>query len=1032
MKKNYFLAAAVVAAVLSGCSQDELADYSPEVKSNFTATLEKVESRTVLDDNNKVQWVVNEDSLSLFEKVNINAKYKVSGVDNNGTATLQYISHIENENYSSLGKYYAVYPYSDNNSIDSEGTITAQVPAAYTFKDKESCIASALMVASSDNKAMRFTNAQGIIRLRINAVTPYTWGKIQSVTFTSKANYLNGTATMSWDTTTPSAKISSGQEANKTLTINLDESLKKDLPSKQSGNYAEYYVPVVPTTFEAEDLTMVVTFANNKTYSKAIPADFTVGRKEIIGLKHSIGADDFTADIEDEVVSDEISSPELLIKALKAGGKFTLTADITLSEAAEIPEGKTVELNLNDKTLSLGENYIVNKGTLTVDNGSIIADTFNDETSGAPLSNLGGTLTIKDGASITGICAAVRNEGNTTIDGGTLTATCTLGYTSRIIYNKSGNVTINGGTFDGCHSTNPSEGCAIVSGNGETVVNGGYFTDFSCTPDAIFGYQTNTTVMGGTYAFVPYDGWTAEQSFTKNGYLAKGYSVVNNGNGTYTIMKGDVAVSNTDALITAIKNGETNIALAAGNYDMPIGTDYVSLQGKTLTINGTKDVIINTANVDMNDQYVTGANLTFDGVTLNFGTANYMGFANTANLTYKNCDINGLQFVCGTGKVVFENCDLNSNGAEHSLWTWGISEISFTGCDFTYADRAINCYAEHGQTTNATFTNCTFTKVEGEETTGAIETNSSLMTALNLSINNCTVNEGDLWWVSTWDSKNGANTTVTIDGKTLVTPDNIASFTPVSNTTYALTGDFANANVSIAMAEGVENVVFDGENATNINELIINQDNKLIGNASAVVGERSGKVTIQNFNVASQIDVFACKTEVVVQKNKAEALMIHAGNCDVKVLNNTLDANFKSHQSYINANATWGNANEYGIALNIFEYNLWLDGNTVTDAIGHAIGINGWEGTYDTGKDNVIESFKSNIIAVNSTTKYKRAAFKVWDDETYASNDEDINAVNETAQAFINAVLADGSNTFNITEGYDHTIFCFYNVNTNN
>ena len=265
-----------------------------------------------------------------------------------------------------------------------------------------------------------------------------------------------------------------------------------------------------------------------------------------------------------------------------------------------------------------------------------------------------------------------------------------------------------------------------------------------------------------------------------------------------------------------------------------------------------------------------------------------------------------------------------------------------------------------------------------------------------------------------------------------ITPANVSGITIESNTNYKLTGDFNSSNVSLVMAAGVENVVFDGSKATGINELIITQNGQLIDNATTPVGERSGKVTVQNFNVLSQINVFACKTEVVVQKNTAEALMIYAGNCDVKVLNNTIDANFESHTSYKDATSTWSNANNYGIALNIFDYNLWLDGNTVTDATGHAIGINGWEGTIDNGDENVIESFKNNKITVNSTTNTKRAAFKVWDDETYASNDDDTNAVNATAQAFINAVLADGSNTFKIIDGYNHTIFCFYNVNTNN
>ena len=225
-------------------------------------------------------------------------------------------------------------------------------------------------------------------------------------------------------------------------------------------------------------------------------------------------------------------------------------------------------------------------------------------------------------------------------------------------------------------------------------------------------------------------------------------------------------------------------------------------------------------------------------------------------------------------------------------------------------------------------------------------------------------------------------------------------------------------------------MVFDGSNATNINELIITQNGQLIDNANDVVGDRSGKVTIKNFNVLSQINVFACRTEVEICNNTAEALMVYAGNCALKIHDNVIDGNFESHPTYKNATDTW-NTNKYGIALNIFEYDLWLDNNTVTDTLSHAIGINGWETTIDTGKDNTIQSFTGNKITVNTTEDTKRAALKIWDDETYASNDEDTNAVNATAQAFIDAVLAEGSNTFNITAGYDHTIFCFYSVNTN-
>lgn len=497
----------------------------------------------------------------------------------------------------------------------------------------------------------------------------------------------------------------------------------------------------------------------------------------------------------------------------------------------------------------------------------------------------------------------------------------------------------------------------------------------------------------------------------------------------------EMPVASTEDLIAAINAGETEIELAPGNYTMPTSFNGsgVSLQGKTLTIKGTKDVVIEASHVDERDQYVTGATLAFEGVTLNFGTTNYMGFANAESLTYTDCTINGLQFCYGSGEYSFVNCDLNSNGAEHCVWTWGGQNVSFTGCDFTYADRAVNCYGEN-VTTNASFTNCTFTKVAGKETTGAIETNSSTLTALNLTINNCTVNEGELWFIAGWDSLGGAKTTVTVDGATdngvIIVQSGVLPYLRInSNSTYMLAGDFNNANVELKMAEGVENVVFDGSNATNINELIIVQNGKLIDHADDHVGDRSGKVTVKNFNVLSQINVFACKTEVEICNNTAEALMVHAGNCALKIHDNVIDGNFEQHPTYSSATTTWNN-NQYGITLNIYDYDLWFDNNVVTDAYSHAVGINGWQGTYNTDDQNVIHSFTGNKITVNSTEKTERAAIKIFDDETYANRDDDHAVVNATAQELINTILA-GGNTFTLEEGKDHVIFEFYDARTN-
>ena len=138
-----------------------------------------------------------------------------------------------------------------------------------------------------------------------------------------------------------------------------------------------------------------------------------------------------------------------------------------------------------------------------------------------------------------------------------------------------------------------------------------------------------------------------------------------------------------------------------------------------------------------------------------------------------------------------------------------------------------------------------------------------------------------------------------------------------------------------------------------------------------------------------------------------------------------------------NISAVW-NTSDYAVSLMMFDYQLKFDGNTLSGAYGHVIGLNGLEGQSGDSwigvgaEKNKILSFTDNTISVDATVKTKRAALKIWSDAVYAAQTDDHNAVNKTAQDFIDVVLAEESNnTFNIVDGYDHTIFCFYDKNTN-
>ena len=262
---------------------------------------------------------------------------------------------------------------------------------------------------------------------------------------------------------------------------------------------------------------------------------------------------------------------------------------------------------------------------------------------------------------------------------------------------------------------------------------GNYNCDGTCKDNVVYGITTTATKVIGKI---------------------EAGKVVNESNNIVTYV-----VENNGELNTALTKGG-KIELANGNYTMP----EPDLRDKTITITGTRDVVIDATAVSANDQFVTGATMVFDGVTINFGTTFYMGFANTASLTYKNCKINGLQFLYGAN-VTFENCEFDSNGAEHSVWTYGCKNITFTECDFTYGDRGVNCYCDNdvagGQTVN--FTKCNFTSTN-TASAGAVEINSTYITGgIVVNLDGCTAPAyGELAYVSPWDSTNGAKTTINI------------------------------------------------------------------------------------------------------------------------------------------------------------------------------------------------------------------------------------------------------------------------------
>ncbi|MBO5311402.1 MAG: right-handed parallel beta-helix repeat-containing protein [Bacteroidales bacterium] len=486
---------------------------------------------------------------------------------------------------------------------------------------------------------------------------------------------------------------------------------------------------------------------------------------------NAVWVDDERADYASEVnVKGASKVVEGAVENVPASDQAALTA--ALEEAAKNPE-TTVVVNVAADTYgtlpALSSNVVLNcaegtvfEGTsgLNVNGATVIGATFED-----------------DGTAVSGTIDGVFK--NCTFDASEALRWCYTDEGDEILFEDcviktdfrgfhfdgmNGNVTfrrceINGFNAYGGNGTATFENC--VFGNDESGYNGLNTYSNTVLKDCKFVYnsgKTNFIDMEGTGKTLSITNCTATLDGTETPVIdfVGGSKLDNN----TVILDGKTYASSQTSLSNALNNGATEVLLKDGNYTMP----EPDLRGKGLTVTGSKDVVIDAQAVDARDQFVTGATLKFEGVTLNFGKVNYMGFANTASLTYKDCDINGLQFLFGEN-VVFENCDLDSNGAEHTVWTYGVKNVSFTGCDFTYGDRGVNCYSDNdvpgGQTVN--FTKCTFA-TENTASEGAVEINSYFISGgIVVNMEGCTAPAyGEMAYVSPWDSTNGAKTTINI------------------------------------------------------------------------------------------------------------------------------------------------------------------------------------------------------------------------------------------------------------------------------
>ena len=195
--------------------------------------------------------------------------------------------------------------------------------------------------------------------------------------------------------------------------------------------------------------------------------------------------------------------------------------------------------------------------------------------------------------------------------------------------------------------------------------------------------------------------------------------------------------------VKAAKSGD-NIMLAAGCYslyevcgrnDTSNSTEYTKSKDLTFIGAGSEETRWGIGakvpdptyfGTEYNGDYsFDGAGtITFQNMTLQSGSADYLGFIRADKTVVKNCTINGKTFYWGYESATFTNTTFNCpkvkkygfNVGEYAIWTYSSPVMTFDNCTFNSHGKVINVYTDysagkHDITVN--FKNC---KVNNKDT----------------------------------------------------------------------------------------------------------------------------------------------------------------------------------------------------------------------------------------------------------------------------------------------------------------------------
>ena len=257
-------------ALAAGCTvstvgTDDVLRSSPV----FTANFESPNTRVYVDGDLKLHWS-KDDRISVFTST-YNDEYKFNGStgDKNGAFTpLDDEVHSGND----IPAVYAVYPYSPDTSVDSDGVVFLSLPEVQTYAADSFGNACNTMVAVTESKSSRvfeFKNLCGFVVIRL-----YGNATIKSISLTgNNGEKLAGTASVTAVYGQP-PKLRMSEQAAESITLDCGDGVTL---GKTADEATAFWFAIPPVTF-SNGFTVRITDADQLSMKKSVSAERRVVR----------------------------------------------------------------------------------------------------------------------------------------------------------------------------------------------------------------------------------------------------------------------------------------------------------------------------------------------------------------------------------------------------------------------------------------------------------------------------------------------------------------------------------------------------------------------------------------------------------------------------------------------------------------------------------------------------------------------------------------------------------------------------------